>query len=203
MSLSLLLKTHIFEVTDRRPHPGCISSLFTAEKILYTWNLLTYALLFVTSLNLCGKLGLGKEGGRDLWVRYWNNLSTWPLGSCTCIFSIHSLSSVQFALFVLPPFEWSLSHNWVTFSAFNFDLKEFCFDHLLLVLKGVRLGFGMHAKISKYLWLSTLWPIWIFLIWWIYWPFSSLDFFYVQHTAISNLPIQNLVIFCNFILPRY
>ena len=155
LSLSILLKEQIFEVTDRRPH-RCISSLFTAEKILDTWNLLRYALLIVTSLNLRGKLGLGKEDGRDLWVRYWNNLSVWPSGSCTCILSKHSLSSVQFALFVLPPFEWSLSHNWVTFSAFIFDLKEFCFDHLLLVLKGFRHGFGMHAKIPKYLWPSTL-----------------------------------------------
>ena len=36
LSLSILLKKQIFELTDRRPHRGCISSLFTAEKILDT-----------------------------------------------------------------------------------------------------------------------------------------------------------------------
>ena len=36
LSLSILLKKQIFEVTDRWPHRSCISSLFTAEKILDT-----------------------------------------------------------------------------------------------------------------------------------------------------------------------
>ena len=62
-----------------------------------------------------------------------------------------------------------------------------------------------HAKIPKYLWSSALFPdlafphlVNLFLE---YGPLSSLDFFYVLHTTIFHLPIRELVIFSNFILP--
>ena len=114
MTLSVLLlrlKINFFWVSFRRPHRGCIISLFIAEKVLYTWNLIGYAWFFVTSLNPSGKLGPGWEGGRHLGIHY-------GINSIQVVRRVHApvccpfipCLPFQFALLVLRLFEWSLDH---------------------------------------------------------------------------------------------
>ena len=60
----------------------------------------------VTFQSAINTLGLGKEGGRHLWVYYWGNLSTSSVEYCQHIPCL----TAQFVSLVLQLLEWSLDH---------------------------------------------------------------------------------------------
>ena len=162
-------------------------------------------------MNPCGKRVWPWQWRWSTFKSYWNNL-------CTSFFEFIDLYIVNISLvfqfnmlclsFEYSSDPWTISY--VPLSAFIFDLTEFLALligslYFLLVLGGF--PHGMAYQNPQVLVIFTLFTDLVFPhlvnLFLHYWLFSALDFFYVLHTILSNLPIHNLVIFCHVILPCY